>query len=153
VIATKFGFTFGDDNQRQILNSRPEHIRWAVEGSLKRLKTDVIDLLYQHRVDSAVPIKDIAGTVNGLIAEGKVKHFGLSESGVQTIRRVLGLGCVSMSDLYGPPADRQEMIKLIRAAYDRGVTLFDMAESYGSFINEDLSASSSTHPRPGGHRH
>lgn len=87
VIATKFGFTFGDDNKQQILNSRPDHIRGAVEGSLKRLKTDVIDLLYQHRVDPDVPIEDVAGTVKDLIAEGKVKHFGLSEAGVQTIRR------------------------------------------------------------------
>jgi aryl-alcohol dehydrogenase-like predicted oxidoreductase len=87
VIATKFGFTFGDDNKQQILNSRPDHIRWAVEGSLKRLKTDVIDLLYQHRVDPGVPIEDVAGTVKDLIAEGKVKHFGLSEAGAQTIRR------------------------------------------------------------------
>ncbi|EOC0209094.1 aldo/keto reductase [Cronobacter dublinensis] len=87
VIATKFGFTFGDDNKQQILNSRPEHIRKAVEGSLKRLKTDVIDLLYQHRVDPDVPIEDVAGTVKELIAEGKVKHFGLSEAGAQTIRR------------------------------------------------------------------
>jgi aryl-alcohol dehydrogenase-like predicted oxidoreductase len=87
VIATKFGFTFGDDDKQQILNSRPEHIRWAVEGSLKRLRTDVIDLLYQHRVDPDVPIEDVAGTVRDLIAEGKVKHFGLSEAGAQTIRR------------------------------------------------------------------
>lgn len=87
VIATKFGFTFGDDNKQQILNSRPEHIRVAVEGSLRRLKTDVIDLLYQHRVDPDVPIEDVAGTVKDLIAEGKVKHFGLSEAGVETIRR------------------------------------------------------------------
>ncbi|MEZ2695101.1 aldo/keto reductase [Hafnia alvei] len=87
VIATKFVFTFGDDNKQQILNSRPEHIRAAVEGSLSRLKTDVIDLLYQHRVDPEVPIEDVAGTVKDLIAEGKVKHFGLSEAGVQTIRR------------------------------------------------------------------
>lgn len=87
VIATKFGFTFGDDNRQQILNSRPEHIREAVEGSLRRLKTDVIDLLYQHRVDPEVPIEDVAGTVKDLIAEGKVKHFGLSEAGAQTIRR------------------------------------------------------------------
>jgi aryl-alcohol dehydrogenase-like predicted oxidoreductase len=87
VIATKFGFTFGDDNKQQILNSRPEHIRWAVEGSLKRLRTGVIDLLYQHRVDPEVPIEDVAGTVKDLIAEGKVKHFGLSEAGAQTIRR------------------------------------------------------------------
>lgn len=87
VIATKFGFTFGDDNKQQILNSRPEHIRKAVEGSLRRLKTDVIDLLYQHRVDPQVPVEDVAGTVKDLIAEGKVKHFGLSEAGVETIRR------------------------------------------------------------------
>lgn len=87
VIATKFGFTFGDDNKQQILNSRPEHIRTAVEGSLRRLKTDVIDLLYQHRVDPQVPVEDVAGTVKDLIAEGKVKHFGLSEAGVETIRR------------------------------------------------------------------
>jgi len=87
VIATKFGFTFGDDGKQQILNSRPDHIRWAVEGSLKRLRIDVIDLLYQHRVDPDVLIEDVAGTVKELIAEGKVKHFGLSEAGAQTIRR------------------------------------------------------------------
>ncbi|MDR5822221.1 MULTISPECIES: aldo/keto reductase [unclassified Caballeronia] len=87
VIATKFGFTFGDDGKQQILNSRPDHIRWAVDGMLKRLKTDVIDLLYQHRVDPDVPIEDVAGTVKELIQAGKVKHFGLSEAGEQTIRR------------------------------------------------------------------
>ncbi|MCS2152992.1 aldo/keto reductase [Scandinavium goeteborgense] len=87
VIATKFGFTFGADNKQQILNSRPEHIRQAVEGSLRRLKTDVIDLLYQHRVDPDVPIEEVAGVVKDLIAEGKVKHFGLSEAGAQTLRR------------------------------------------------------------------
>jgi len=87
VIATKFGFTFGDYGKQPILNSRPDHIRWAVDGSLKRLKTDVIDLLYQHRVDPEVPIEDVAGTVKELIQAGKVKHFGLSEAGVQTIRR------------------------------------------------------------------
>ncbi|WP_192564719.1 aldo/keto reductase [Pseudomonas gozinkensis] len=87
VIATKFGFTFGDDNKQQILNSRPEHIRIAVEGSLRRLKTDYIDLLYQHRVDPDVPIEEVAGVVKELIGEGKVKHFGLSEAGAQTIRR------------------------------------------------------------------
>lgn len=87
VIATKFGFTFGSDNKQQILNSRPEHIRVAVEGSLRRLQTDFIDLLYQHRVDPDVPIEDVAGVVKELIQEGKVKHFGLSEAGVQTIRR------------------------------------------------------------------
>lgn len=87
VIATKFGFTFGDDNKQQNLNSRPDHIRQAIEGSLKRLKTDVIDLYYQHRVDPEVPIEDVAGTIKDLIAEGKVKYFGLSEAGPETIKR------------------------------------------------------------------
>src|SRR5271154_6387451 len=90
VIATKFGFDLSGPDQRPGaagLNSRPEHIREAVDGSLKRLKVDVIDLLYQHRVDPNVPIEDVAGAVKDLIGQGKVKHFGLSEAGVQTIRR------------------------------------------------------------------
>src|SRR6202140_4050080 len=90
VIATKFGFDLSGSNNRPGaagLNSRPEHIKQAVEGSLKRLKVDVIDLLYQHRVDPNVPIEDVAGAVKDLIQEGKVKHFGLSDAGVQTIRR------------------------------------------------------------------
>jgi aryl-alcohol dehydrogenase-like predicted oxidoreductase len=90
VIATKFGFDLtGSDNRPGAagLNSRPEHIKQAVEGSLRRLKVDAIDLLYQHRVDPDVPIEDVAGAVKDLIQEGKVKHFGLSEPGVQTIRR------------------------------------------------------------------
>src|SRR6059036_561258 len=85
-IATKFGFKFQDGKQAG-LDSRPAHIREVAEASLKRLNTDRIDLLYQHRVDPAVPIEDVAGTVKDLIREGKVKHFGLSEAGVQTIRR------------------------------------------------------------------
>ena len=88
VIATKFGFAIDPvTRQRLGLNSRPEHIREAVEGSLERLGTDHIDLLYQHRVDPAVPIEDVAGTVRDLIAAGKVRHFGLSETGAETIRR------------------------------------------------------------------
>ena len=89
VIATKFGFDINPDGTRgpRPTNSSPEHIRLAVEGSLKRLRTEVIDLLYQHRVDPTVPIEDVAGAVKNLISEGKVKHFGLSEAGVQTIRR------------------------------------------------------------------
>ncbi len=87
VIATKLGFTFGDDGKQQNLNSRPEHIKKVAEESLKRLRTDVIDLYYQHRVDPEVPIEDVAGAVRDLIQEGKVKHFGLSEAGAQTIRR------------------------------------------------------------------
>ena len=90
VIATKFGFDLsGNDNRPGTagVNSRPEHIKQAVEGSLKRLKVNVIDLLYQHRVDPNVPIEDVAGAVKQLIQAGKVKHFGLSEAGVKTIRR------------------------------------------------------------------
>ena len=90
VIATKFGFDLsGSDNRAGAagVNSRPEHIQQAVEGSLKRLKIETIDLLYQHRVDPNVPIEDVAGAVKKLIAAGKVKHFGLSEAGAKTIRR------------------------------------------------------------------
>ena len=89
VIATKFGFAPGaeDPSKWSDVDSRPEHIKEVAEASLRRLKTNVIDLFYQHRVDPKVPIEDVAGTVNDLIQEGKVRHFGLSEAGVQTIRR------------------------------------------------------------------
>jgi aryl-alcohol dehydrogenase-like predicted oxidoreductase len=88
VIATKFGFKIDPATGKQAgLDSRPEHIKEVAEGSLKRLKSDVIDLFYQHRVDPNVPIEDVAGAVKDLIHQGKVKHFGLSEAGVQTIRR------------------------------------------------------------------
>jgi len=87
VIATKFGFQFDEAGKQAGLNSRPDHIKQVADASLKRLKTDVIDLLYQHRVDPNVPIEDVAGAVKDLIQAGKVKHFGLSEAGVQTIRR------------------------------------------------------------------
>jgi len=87
VIATKFGFQFDANGKETGLNSRPEHIRQMTEGSIKRLRVEAIDLYYQHRVDPNVPIEDVAGTVRDLIREGKVKHFGLSEAGVQTIRR------------------------------------------------------------------
>jgi aryl-alcohol dehydrogenase-like predicted oxidoreductase len=87
VIATKFGFKFGPKGEQIGLDSRPEHIKEVAEASLKRLRTDVIDLFYQHRVDPEVPIEDVAAAVKELIQQGKVKHFGLSEPGVQTIRR------------------------------------------------------------------
>jgi aryl-alcohol dehydrogenase-like predicted oxidoreductase len=88
VIATKFGFKIDPETREQIgMDSRPEHIEEVTDASLKRLKTDVIDLLYQHRVDPDVPIEDVAGAVKDLIRQGKVKHFGLSEPGVQTVRR------------------------------------------------------------------
>lgn len=87
VIATKFGWKAAADGKWTALDSRPDHIKRVAEGSLKRLKTDVIDLFYQHRVDPNVPIEDVAGAVKDLIKEGKVKHFGLSEAGAKTIRR------------------------------------------------------------------
>jgi aryl-alcohol dehydrogenase-like predicted oxidoreductase len=87
VIATKFGFGIKPDGSRYGLDSRPDHIREVVDASLRRLQVDSIDLLYQHRVDPAVPIEDVAGTVKALIGEGKVKHYGLSEAGARTIRR------------------------------------------------------------------
>lgn len=88
VLATKFGFNFDEDGKQLAgLDSRPASIRRAVDGSLKRLRVETIDLLYQHRVDPEVPIEEVAGTVKELIAQGKVKHFGLSEAGVKTGRR------------------------------------------------------------------
>ncbi len=87
VIATKFGFKLGPDGKQIGVDSRPEHVRDVAEASLRRLGIETIDLLYQHRVDPAVPIEDVAGTVRELIREGKVRHFGLSEAGVKTIRR------------------------------------------------------------------
>lgn len=94
IIATKFGFEFKDGKEVG-LNSRPEQIKKAAEGSLKRLNIEAIDLYYQHRVDTTVPIEDVAGTVQDLIREGKVKYFGLSEAGVQTIRRAHAVQPVS----------------------------------------------------------
>src|ERR1051325_5583816 len=87
VIGTKFGIKI-DTSGQQVMDSRPEYIKQSAEASLKRLKVDAIDLLYQHRVDPQVPIEDVAGAVKDLSREGKVKHFGLSEAGVRTIRRV-----------------------------------------------------------------
>ncbi len=95
VIATKFGFKFGLKGEQIGLDSRPEHIKQVADAALKRLRTDVIDLFYQHRVDPGVPIEDVAGAVKELIQEGKVKHFGLSEAGVQTIRRAHAVQAVA----------------------------------------------------------
>src|SRR5947207_5353036 len=95
VIATKFGFKIGPKGEQIGLDSRPEHIKEVADASLKRLRTDVIDLFYQHRVDPNVPIEDVAQAIKGLIQEGKVKHFGLSEPGVQTIRRAHAVQAVT----------------------------------------------------------
>jgi len=95
VIATKFGFRFGPKGEQTGLDSRPEHIREVAEASLKRLKVEAIDLFYQHRVDTEVPIEEVAGAVKALIQEGKVKHFGLSEAGANTIRRAHAVQAVT----------------------------------------------------------
>src|SRR4051794_32573064 len=105
VIATKFGFDFGPkaDSKSQGLCSRPDYIRQTVEGSLKRLRVESIDLLYQHRVDPDVPIEEVAGAVRDLIQQGKVKHFGLSEAGAQTIRRAQAVQPVTaLQNEYSP---------------------------------------------------
>jgi aryl-alcohol dehydrogenase-like predicted oxidoreductase len=91
VIATKFGFQFDADGRQVGLSSRPDHIKQAAEGSLKRLKVEALDLFYQHRVDPEVPIEEVAGAVKDLIQQGKIRHFGMSEAAAQTIRRAHGV--------------------------------------------------------------
>jgi len=113
VIATKFGFDLSGSDKRPGaagLDSKPENIRKAVEGSLQRLRIETIDLLYQHRVDPAVPIEDVAGAVKELIAQGKVKHFGLSEAGVQTIRRAHAVQPVRSAFPCGLKVDTQRSL-------------------------------------------
>jgi aryl-alcohol dehydrogenase-like predicted oxidoreductase len=122
VIATKFGFKFQDGKQTGI-DSSPENIKKAVEGSLKRLKTDVIDLLYQHRVDPNVPIEDVAGTVRDLIKEGKVKYFGLSEAGANTIRRAHAVQPVTALQSEYSLWTRQHENEIIPAIEELGIGL------------------------------
>ena len=122
IIATKFGFNIQDGKMMGV-NSKPEQIRKAVEGSLKRLKTDIIDLLYQHRVDPNVPIEDVAGTVKELIKEGKVKYFGLSEAGAQTIRRAHAVQPVSALQSEYSLWTRQHEKEIIPAIEELGIGL------------------------------
>ena len=122
VIATKFGFNIQDGKMVGV-NSKPEQIRKAVEGSLKRLKTDVIDLLYQHRVDPNVPIEEVAGAVKDLIAEGKVKYFGLSEAGATTIRRAYSVQPVSVLQSEYSMWTRQHEKEIIPALEELGIGL------------------------------
>ncbi|MDQ6843332.1 MAG: aldo/keto reductase [Bacteroidota bacterium] len=122
VIATKFGFNIEDGKMKGV-NSQPEHIKKAVEGSLKRLKVDVIDLLYQHRVDPNVPIEDVAGTVKDLIAEGKVKYFGLSEAGAETIRRAHAVQPVSALQSEYSMWTRQHEKEIIPTIEELGIGL------------------------------
>ncbi|QIP17989.1 aldo/keto reductase [Spirosoma aureum] len=122
VIATKFGFNFQDGKQVG-LNSRPENIRAVAEASMKRLRVDVIDLFYQHRVDPNVPIEDVAGTVKDLIQEGKVKYFGLSEAGAQTIRRAHAVQPVSALQSEYSLWTRQHEKEIIPAIEELGIGL------------------------------
>ncbi len=122
VIATKFGFNIQDGKMNGV-NSRPENIRRAVEGSLKRLNVEVIDLLYQHRVDPNVPIEDVAGTVKDLIQEGKARHFGLSEAGEQTIRRAHAVQPVSALQSEYSMWTRQHEREIIPTIEELGIGL------------------------------
>ena len=122
VIATKFGFNFQDGKQTG-LNSRPENIRAVAEASLKRLRVDVIDLFYQHRVDPNVPIEDVAGTVKELIQEGKVKHFGLSEAGAQTIRKAHAVQPISVLQSEYSLWTRQHEKEIIPTIEELGIGL------------------------------
>ena len=122
VIATKFGFNIRDGKMTGV-NSKPEQIRKAVEGSLKRLKVDVIDLLYQHRVDPNVPIEDVAGTVKDLIKEGKAKYFGLSEAGAETIRKAHAVQSVSALQSEYSLWTRQHEKEIIPAIEELGIGL------------------------------
>jgi aryl-alcohol dehydrogenase-like predicted oxidoreductase len=143
VIATKFGFTFGDDNKQQILDSRPETIRRAVEGSLRRLKVDYIDLLYQHRVDPDVPIEEVAGTVKALIAEGKVKHFGLSEAGAQTIRRAHAVQPVTALQSEYSLWWREPEVEIIPTLAELGIGLVPFSPLGKGFLTGAISADAS----------
>ena len=122
VIATKFGFDIKDGKMVGV-NSHPDKIKKAVEGSLKRLKTEVIDLLYQHRVDPKIPIEDVAGTVKGLIKEGKVKYFGLSEAGASTIRRAHAVQPVAALQSEYSLWTRQHELEIIPTIEELGIGL------------------------------
>lgn len=133
VIGTKFGY-FGEPGVRPELNSRPERIKASVEGSLKRLKTDVIDLYYQHRVDPNVPIEDVAGTVKDLIQEGKVKHFGLSEPGLQTIRRAHAVQPITAIQNEYSILWREPEAEVLKTLEELGISLVAYTPLGGGFL-------------------
>jgi len=142
VVATKFGFNLNDDGAPgwQGLNSRPERIRAVAEASLKRLKTDVIDLFYQHRVDPNVPIEDVAGTVRDLINEGKVKYFGLSEAGAQTIRRAHAVQPVSALQSEYSIWFRKPEAEIIPTLEDLGIGLVPYSPLGKGFLTGKMTA-------------
>jgi aryl-alcohol dehydrogenase-like predicted oxidoreductase len=139
MIATKFGFNIVDGKSTGT-NSRPEQIKKAVEGSLKRLKVDVIDLLYQHRVDPNLPIEDVAGTVKDLIAEGKVKYFGLSEAGSQTIRRAHAVQPVSALQSEYSLWTRQHEKEIIPTIEELGIGLVAFSPLGKGFLTGKIDA-------------
>ena len=139
IIATKFGFNIQDGKSVGV-NSKPEQIRTAVEGSLKRLQVDTIDLLYQHRVDPNVPIEDVAGTVKNLIKEGKVKYFGLSEAGAQTIRKAHAVQPVSALQSEYSLWTRQHEKEIIPAIEELGVGLVAFSPLGKGFLTGKIDA-------------
>ena len=140
VIGTKFGY-FGNPGVQPILNSRPERIKASVEGSLKRLKTDFIDLYYQHRVDPNVPIEDVAGTVKDLIQQGKVKHFGLSEPGLQTIRRAHAVQPITAIQNEYSILWREPEIAVLPTLEELGIGLVAYTPLGGGFLTGAMNAS------------
>jgi aryl-alcohol dehydrogenase-like predicted oxidoreductase len=140
VIGTKFGY-FGNPGVQPALNSRPEKIRASVEGSLKRLKTDVIDLYYQHRVDPNVPIEDVAGTVKDLIQEGKVKHFGLSEPGLQTIRRAHAVQPITAIQNEYSLVWREPEAEILQTLEELGIGLVAYTPLGGGFLTGTMDES------------
>ncbi|MBW4891213.1 aldo/keto reductase [Mucilaginibacter sp. HMF5004] len=139
VIATKFGFNINDGKMVGV-NSRPEHIKQVVEASLKRLNVEVIDLLYQHRVDPAVPIEDVAGAVKELIAEGKVKYFGLSEAGVQTIRKAHAVQPVSVLQSEYSLWERRLEAEVIPVLEELGIGLVPYSPLGRGFLTGKMTA-------------
>jgi aryl-alcohol dehydrogenase-like predicted oxidoreductase len=138
VIATKFGFSFGPDGRPNGVNSRPQHIRDVVEDSLRALGTDVIDVLYQHRVDPDVPIEDVAGAVRGLIDEGKVRFFGLSEAGPETIRKAHAVQPVSVLQTEYSIFERQVEDAVLPVVEELGIGFVPYSPLGRGFLTSDV---------------
>ncbi|MFD1722887.1 aldo/keto reductase [Amnibacterium endophyticum] len=138
VIATKFGFSFDADGNRTGMDSRPEHIREVAERSLKWLGTDVIDVLYQHRVDPDVPIEDVAGAVRALIDEGKVRYFGLSEAGPQIIRRAHAVQAVSVLQTEYSVFERQVEAEILPVLRELGIGFVPYSPLGRGFLTGDV---------------
>jgi aryl-alcohol dehydrogenase-like predicted oxidoreductase len=143
VIATKFGFRFDAEGRQVGLSSRPEHIRQAVDGSLQRLGVDAIDLLYQHRVDPEVAIEDVAGAVKDLIGVGKVKHFGLSEAGPQTIRRAHAVQPVAALQSEYSLWWREPEAEIVPTLEELGIGLVPFSPLGKGFLTGKISAATS----------